>query len=57
MEDFNLEIEKFWRERFADEVESCMFYLEDDEPTKWFNYGMQHAARIVRYSRDNERQL
>lgn len=52
MDDISLEIEKFWRERFAEEIESCYMGLEDDEKTKWFNSGMKYAANIVRYSRD-----
>jgi hypothetical protein len=54
MDDINLEIEKFWRDRFADEVESCYMGLEEDEPTKWFNAGLKYAANIVRFSRDGD---
>ena len=53
MDEFNREIEKFWRDRFADEIETQIMSLEDDEPTKWFNLGIKHASRIVRYSRDD----
>jgi hypothetical protein len=52
VDELNREIEKYWRDKFADEIESCLMGLEDDEATDWFNHGMQHAARIVRYSRD-----
>lgn len=48
------DIEKFWRDRFADEIDSCMMAgVENDEATRWFNAGMEHASKIVRYSRDN----
>lgn len=53
MDEWNREIEKYWRDKFADEIESCLMGLENDEPTDWFNKGMMHAARIVRYSRDD----
>jgi hypothetical protein len=52
MDDISLEIEKFWRNRFADEIETCYMGLENDEATKWFNSGMRYACNIVRYSRD-----
>ena len=52
MDEWNKEIEKYWRDKFADEVESCLMNLDDDLITTWFNNGMLHAARIVRYSRD-----
>lgn len=54
MDEINREIEKWWRDRFADEIESCLMHLDNDEPTDWFNRGMQHAARIVRFSRDEQ---
>ncbi len=53
MDEWNREIEKYWRDKFADEIESCFMNLDNDEPTTWFNRGMEHAARIVRYSRDD----
>ena len=37
MDEWNKEIEKYWRDRFADEVESCLMTLDDDLITKWFN--------------------
>lgn len=46
---WNLEIEKYWRDLFAEEIENGIMSLQDDETTKWFNEGMKHAARIVRY--------
>jgi hypothetical protein len=52
MDNISLEIEKFWRNRFADEIDTCRMGLEDDEATKWFNAGMQYASNVVRYSRD-----
>jgi hypothetical protein len=53
MDEFNREIEKFWRDKFADEIEEHIMGLEDDEATKWFNAGIIHAARVVRYRRDD----
>lgn len=53
MDEWNREIEKYWREKFANEIESCLMNLEGDSTTEWFNKGMMHAARIVRYSRDD----
>jgi hypothetical protein len=53
MDNISFEIEKFWRNRFADEIESCYMGLEDDEITKWFNEGLRYASNIVRYSRDD----
>ena len=47
-----IEIEKYWRDKFAEEVESSIMNLKDDPTTKWFNEGMTHAARIIKYSRD-----
>lgn len=52
MDEWNREIEKYWRDKFADEIMECLMGLEDDEPTLWFNRGMEHAARIVRYTKD-----
>ena len=52
MDQWNREIEKYWRDKFAEEVESSIMNLEDDPTTKWFNDGMIHAARIIKYSRD-----
>ena len=53
--DFNEDIEKFWRERFADQIElALMHQIPDfDTETEWFNKGMQHAAWILRYGRDD----
>jgi hypothetical protein len=53
MDEFNREIEKFWREKFAQEVESCLMNLENDEITLWFNRGIQHAANFIRHFRDD----
>ena len=53
MDKINFEIEKFWRNRFAEEIEECYMGLEDDEVTKWFNNGMKYAAMIVRHSKDS----
>jgi len=53
--DFNDEIEKFWRERFADQIEQAQLrQIPDfDTETEWFNKGMLHAAWILRYGRDD----
>lgn len=53
MDQWNLEIEKYWRDKFAEEIESSIMSLENDPTTTWFNHGMIHAARIVRYSIDH----
>lgn len=53
MDEWNREIEKYWRDKFADEIMESLMGLEDDEITVWFNRGMEHAARIVRYARDD----
>lgn len=55
MDELNREIEKWWRDKFAEEIESSMMAdLADDQPTYWFNKGMKHAALIVRYTRDEQ---
>jgi hypothetical protein len=56
MDEFNREIEKWWRNKFSDEIENSLMTGLDgvDEATKWFNLGMTHAARIVRHSRDED---
>ena len=53
--DFNEDIEKFWRERFADQIEHALMHQipDFDTETEWFNKGMRHAAQIIRYGRDN----
>jgi len=53
--DFNEDIEKFWRERFADQIEQALMHQipEFDTETEWFNLGMRHAAWILRYGRDD----
>ncbi len=53
--DFNSEVEVFWRERFADQLESALMRMEEphNEETRWFNLGMAHAAWIVRYGKDD----
>lgn len=48
------EIEKWWRNRLADQIESAQMYLHDiDTETHWFNLGMKHAADIIRHARDD----
>ena len=53
--DFNAEVEAFWRERFACQLEDALMLMPTpfDEETKWFNLGMAHAAWIVRYGGDD----
>ena len=53
MDEWNREIEKYWREKFANEILDCVMNLENDEPTRWFNRGIEPAARVVRYTRDD----
>ena len=50
-DEINLAIEKYWRDLFADEIEKSLMGLKDDDATDWFNEGLRHAARIVRYGR------
>lgn len=53
MDELNRDIEKWWRDKFSEEIEnSYMNGIPDDDATKWFNLGMQHAARIIKYSED-----
>ena len=52
MDEWNVEIEKYWRDKFSEEIQSSIMHLEGDPVTDWFNQGMIHAARIVKYSRD-----
>ena len=54
--DFNAEIEKFWRERFADQLHfSTPEYLdtEEDKEMKWFLLGYKHAIYLLRHGRDD----
>lgn len=55
MDELNREIEKWWREKFSQEIEDSLMvaHSEEEEATKWFNLGMLHAARIIRYSEDS----
>lgn len=46
------EIEKYWREKFSQEIQECIMGLEDDEITKWFNEGLRYAAMYIRYKFD-----
>lgn len=48
------DIENWWRNKFADEIEESLMRLDNDKETEWFNNGLKHAARIVRYSRLDE---
>ena len=52
MDEWNVEIEKYWRDKFSEEIQSSIMHLDGDPVTDWFNQGMIHAARIVKYSRD-----
>ncbi len=54
--DFNAEIEKFWRERFADQLYfSTPAYMdaEEDIEMKWFIHGYKHALYLLRHGRDD----
>ena len=54
--DFNAEIEKFWRERFADQLYFSTPEYGDptqDEEFKWFCYGYTHAIYLLRHGRDD----
>jgi hypothetical protein len=50
VDQWNQEIEKYWRDKFSSEIEESIMTFQDDPVTKWFNNGMLHAARIVKYS-------
>jgi hypothetical protein len=51
--DFNHEIEKYWREKFANEIEDCIMNRHDDDQTRWFNEGLKFAAMYIRYKFDD----
>jgi hypothetical protein len=52
MDELHYDIEKYWREKFAAEVEECVMSLENDETTRWFNEGLKYAAMYIRYRFD-----
>ena len=54
--DFSEGIEKFWRDRFADQLSLATpqhIKPEDDEEMKWFLYGYNHAIYLLRHGRDD----
>jgi len=56
MDDINRDIEKYWRELFAEQIEEYLYTIipEDLPEARWFNEGMQHALLILRYTRTDE---
>jgi hypothetical protein len=53
MDEIHRDIEKYWREKFANEVEECVMSLEDDDATRWFNEGLKYAAMYIRFRFDD----
>jgi hypothetical protein len=51
--DFNHEIEKYWREKFASEIEDCIMSRQEDDQSKWFNQGLKFASMYIRYKFDD----
>ena len=54
--DFNAEIEKFWRERFSDQLYfSTPRYGDptEDMEYRWFVLGYKHAIYLLRHGRDD----
>lgn len=49
MDELHHDIEKFWREKFADEIEDCVMSRIDDPEVRWFNEGIKYAAMYIRY--------
>lgn len=45
------EIEKFWRDKFAEEIESQVLLNPhpQDPETTWFQQGVKYAAIYIRY--------
>ena len=53
--DFSGDIEKFWRERFADQLyTSTPQYIkpEEDGDMLWFLHGYNHAIYLLMHGRD-----
>lgn len=54
------ECQKFWRERFAEQLEESVdrqWGVDDDknlERAKWFNEGIRYALMIIRWDYDDE---
>lgn len=54
--DLNREIETYWRELFASQLESLIYDVPPDaaEDGKWFQEGMRHALMILRHTRSDD---
>jgi len=52
MDEIHYEIEKYWREKFSQEIQECIMGLEDDDTTKWFNEGLRYASMYIRHKFD-----
>lgn len=53
--DFSGDIEKFWRERFADQLYTATPQYGDpinDMEFRWFVLGFKHAIYLLRHGRD-----
>lgn len=56
MDNIHKEIEHYWRELFASQLESLIY----DNPTdsslesKWFDQGMQHAIMMLRHTTSDD---
>ena len=53
--DFSGDIEKFWRERFADQLYTATPQYGDpinDMEFRWFILGFKHAIYLLRHGRD-----
>jgi hypothetical protein len=56
MEDIHRDIETYWRELFANQIEECLYSaIPDDIPeSRWFDEGMRHALMLLRHMRTDE---
>jgi hypothetical protein len=53
MDELRNDIEKYWREKFSDEIEECIMIRQNDDQTRWFNEGLRFAAMYIRYRFDD----
>lgn len=50
MGEISKDIEKFWRDKFADELDDCIVPSLDDDQSRWFNEGIKYASMYLRYN-------
>jgi len=43
-------IEQWWRDKFADELDEQIVTSTDAPSTKWFNEGVKYAAMFLRHA-------